>query len=347
MKKLTRLLSSFCLILCVCIPYRSFSNCEAGGYSIHTKATYKSHDQQVYAILRGKSIEINSIDDFGADTPSFRKSLVGDYGVQYQGKDCGTAKIQVDGLDEYENPSLSIGALSCIDLEATRGSYILIDKEKKKLVIGTRLKVDGPFVEKELNPKVNDIIHNTKFSAIYPNGTIDKADILNLESFPVYSIKLGNDFSVLIATLYIKNVAKYFKSKGYAYYGEQYMKFENTKVGYPVLMFSSKGNIEYIGDGSECAEVPVMYRNMELVNREEKLRDPTYKAARGGTARPDDFPKDKDGLFDLGVLDRFQITNAFDMNGDGEVDIIEINDRFAYRILEKFKFEVINMGTGC
>ena len=125
------------------------------------------------------------------------------------------------------------------------------------------------------------------------------------------------------------------------------MKFENTKVGYPVLMFSSKGKVEYVGDGSHCSEVPVMHRNMELVNREEKKRNPAYKATRGEIADPSKFPKDKNGLFDLGLLERFKVTNAFDMNGDNQVDVIEINNRFAYRILDGFRFEVINLGMGC
>lgn len=34
-------------------------------------------------------------------------------------------------------------------------------------------------------------------------------------------------------------------------------------------------------------------------------------------------------------------------DGDGKVDVIEINERFAYRLLPGLKFEVINYGMGC
>ncbi len=46
-------------------------------------------------------------------------------------------------------------------------------------------------------------------------------------------------------------------------------------------------------------------------------------------------------------FDRFNVTNAFDLNADGIIDVLEINDRFAYSLDSMGNPTVINYGQGC
>lgn len=337
---------SIFILLQLLLPQLAKSNCEAGGYMIHTKATYKESDNLVYAILsEDGNIEINSLDDDDSSSP-FRKSLVGEYSVQYGNEKCSKAKVEIDGVDVYGNGQLLVSNMVCAGKKLNKSTYIVLDTLYRKIVIGQRLSLSKVSKRSPSNIE-RDIVLKNKFPGSHPSKNIEHKDIINLNNFQVHETLIGDSFSIVVAELYIKEVAKYFKQEGYAYYGKQYMNFENVKVGYPVLMFSTEGKTEYVGDGSHCSEVPVMYRNMDLVNREMKLKDQKYEPSRGAIAKDDAFPKDENGLHDLGLIDRFHVTNAFDMDGDGKVDVIEINGRFAYRVLDNFKFEVINMGMGC
>lgn len=327
-------------------PMLAKPNCEAGAYMIHTKATYKKQDNLVYAILSNSGqIEVNSIDEDHGPEP-FSTSLVGEYTSYYGQEKCSKVKVKIEGVDNYETPQLKMSKVFCEEASPATGGYILIDTMEKKIFIGKPLSVSEASKRTPAKSE-RDIIYQNKFPGSNPKQMIELNDFTNLDEFQVYETKIGENFSIVVAELFIKEVAKYFKSEGYAYYGQQYMDFKNVKVGYPVLMFSSGGKTEYVGDGSHCSVVPVMYRNMDLVNREMKLKDPKYVHSRGSIAKADDFPKDENGLHYLGLLDRFRVTNAFDMDGDTKVDVIEINGRFAYRVLDNFKFEVINWGMGC
>lgn len=330
-------------LLSVLVNTPAFANCEAGGYMIHTLATYKKADHQVFAILADNKITLNAIDD----TTELRNQIVGEYLAKKSGKACGKTNIEISGLDVYDGPQLALKSGDCAKITSKSGIYILIDKKEKQVLLGSPVSIEGPTLRPEWAARTKSLLSTTNLPGSSPEKMIHKSDILNLNSFPVHETSLGKSFSVLTAELHVKNVEKYFKDEGYAYYGKQYMNFEKVKVGYPVLFFASAGSLAYAGDGSHCSSVPVMYRNMDLVNREQKLRDPKFKPERGGIAEPNQFPKDSSGLYDLGVLERFNVTNAFDLDGDGKVDVIEINERFAYRLLPGLKFEVINFGMGC
>lgn len=310
---------------------------------IHTRSTYKATDNQVFAILSDSKISLNAIDD----TADLRKEIVGKYQAKYLGKTCGSTSIEISGLDNHEEAQLVMKSADCSRAASKIGSYILIDKKEKLVLIGNPVLIEGPTLKPEWVARAKEIISTTNLPGSSPDKMIEKSDIINLDSFPVHETKVGSNFSVLTAELYVKNLEKYFKDEGYAYYGKQYQNFEKLKVGYPVLFFASAGSLAYAGDGSHCSSVPVIYRNMDIVNREQKLIDPKFTPERGGIAEKDQYPKDKAGLHDLGVLDRFKVTNAFDLDGDGKVDVIEINERFAYRLLPGLKFEVINFGMGC
>jgi hypothetical protein len=325
------------------LPASLYANCEAGGYMIHTEATYKKTDNQVFAILKDDKIELNAIDA----TTALRKELVGKYLTKIAGNTCGTTSVEISGADIYDEPQLVMKFNECLKASSNDGKYILVDKKEKQILIGTPVPIKGPTLNPERVSRTKEIILTTNLKGSTPNKSIEKSDIINLDSFPVYETTLGTNFSVLTAELYVKNLEKYFKDEGYDYYGKQYQDVVNLKIGYPVLFFATGGNVTYAGDGSHCSSMPVIYRTMDLVNRELKMRDPNFKPENGGIAEPDQFPKDEAGLHDLGVLERFKVTNAFDLDGDGKVDVIEINDRFAYRLLPGMKFEVINFGMGC
>ena len=49
----------------------------------------------------------------------------------------------------------------------------------------------------------------------------------------------------------------------------------------------------------------------------------------------------------LGAVERFRITGAFDSNGDGAPDLLEVNDRFAYLLEPDGRLFVVRVGLGC
>lgn len=359
------------------------ANCEAGGYGIHTKATYKKSDENIYAILRDKVIHINTIDESaeydkayneasiayqagGSAEPTedsdvlldnFRESLVGKYDVEFRNKRCNTVNIKKvrDGI--YNNPQLIISDLFCKKFDSKNSAYIIINKEKKKLIIGERLPIVSSTKSEKPNLQVRNIILNNKFPIdsfyIYSTNakTIEKDDIVNLSNFPVYITKIGKSFLLMRAELQVNNISKYFvsESKLNDSKEDEYKSYKNKKIkiGYTVLMFSQNGKVKYVGDGSHCASHMIFYKNLKLDNRNKMKRDPTLRIHPVEVAGENEYPLDKQGYYDFGTLDKFKVTNAFDMNGDGNVDIIEVNERFAYRILNGFDFEVINYGWGC
>lgn len=256
---------------------------------IHTEATYKKTDHQVYAILTDDKIALNAIDA----TTALRKELVGRYLTKHAGKTCGTTSIEISGIDIYDEPQLVMKFNDCSKSSSKNGMYILVDKKEKLIFMGRPVPIEGPILKPDWVPGTKEIISTANLKGTTPNKPFENSDIINIDSYPVYETTLGTNFSVLTAELYVKNLKKYFKDEGYDYYGKQYQNVDNLKVGYPVLFFATAGTIAYAGDGSHCSSVPVVYRTMDLVNRETKLRDPNFKPERGGIAEPDQYPKDK------------------------------------------------------
>lgn len=173
---------------------------------------------------------------------------------------------------------------------------------------------------------------------------IAKEDIKNLSNFPIVSTQVGKSLTMSIANLDIINLQKYFSVDGYKYYGEKYFKFEKRMAGFPVIFFTVNDRTFYVGDGSWCSEVPVIYRNISLTDRELSKY---VKSSHSQMAGPDEYKQDQDGYFNLGKIHEYNVTAAYDFNNDGKPDILVINDAITYFVQDNGGLVVLESEQGC
>lgn len=325
-----------------------------------TDINYKLANDNIYATLEKDKILINALD--GKKDNFLSESLPGSYDINYSGKKCGKANIEVSfpGIEEakrmteeanerrkkegddsevgpiawdgMDDPLIVLKDLTC-EIVSSDKKYIIINKKEKVITVGSKLKIRETQKVSNNHEKIKKLILRTKIYAGRSEEMIDISDIVNIDSFPVFTTELGAGFTLITAQLDLKNVLKYFKNTGYRNYGDKYKKLTNIKIGVPILFFSSAENIKLIADPSNCTDTQVMQEHIQLFDRIE----------RNDVADM----KDSNSLYDLGSLGEFRATGAFDMDGDGHVDIIVINDGFAIRVYDGFKFEIIDHPLNC
>ena len=345
----------------------TWANCEAGGYSIHTIAEYRSSNKlgtfYKFSKQEGKNhINIfNTVvgDSQGVSPPSFKKDDI----KIYLGTDhCTlnkniTAKIKTTrSKNEYDEifreTKIFFDGCENFFSRLPKDGYIVTDGTSNKIYLPQALDINT-----NLKPTKNEISEITKAIKNRINQKKlagGKISNKNVKTITVTKTTAGNanpPFRMGMGILLLDNPFEVYPNmEGYRYYGEEYMDFKDKLFEFPVLYFTdSKNKFSYIGDGESCGNVPIFYRNIEKVNSEMQAKDDKYKPKRAGGSQFKnivDYPLE-DKRFNLGPTDRFTITGAFDLTGDEYPNIIKVNERFVYAILGDEKIIVINYGMGC
>ena len=344
----------------------AWANCEAGGYSIHTIAEYRSSNRlgtfYYFYKQKGKNhINVfNTVvgDSQGVSPPNFRQDDI----RVYLGKThCTlnksiTAKIETTHVkDVYDamrrETKIFFDGCESFFSRLSNNGYIVINDTSNKIYLPQALDINTDLkpTKSEISEITKDIKDRIKQKKLVQGRISNK----NVKKITVTKTTVGNvnpPFRMGVGILLLNNPFEVYPDmEGYRYYGEEYMDFKDKLFEFPVLYFTSSENkFSYIGDGESCGHVPMFYRNIQKVNSEMQAKDDKYKPKRKGYSQfknIEDYPLG-DKMFNLGPTDRFTITGAFDLTGDGYPNIIRVNERFVYSILEDEKIIVINYGMG-
>jgi hypothetical protein len=321
-----------------------FANCEGGGYSIHTVATYAKPDPSRILFLYERKGDGTVRAKLGAleQTEEFKR-LAGKWKAVYGRESCASASSTVDPSykedDSYavEHPFI-LDTKKCESIwkNVPRRGYFLLNEQDRTIRFPREMKVErsGPVnSQKVVIKKAIDRDLATRKLHLYTYGSEAEARgpitpaMIAGKRFEWTTVGTGSKtFTVAIAVLQVKGVKNaYFPSATDAPETEnaeliQYRKRYEIPSGvadFPVIYFRNEGkDPKFVGDGSLCSYV-------------------NYKK----------YPSPQSGS--EGSFDRFSITRAFDLDHDDRVDLLEVNEQFTYRIRADGALEVVNLGMGC
>ncbi len=311
----------------------SHANCEAGAYIVHTIAEYPDSDDSYRFFefetggdhsgsfaLKGRDQGEKSIPDIHQilitkdDTPRFR--LI-------HGKDQCTLDVNPGHViykpteEPFEEFLLQFQpCFKNIDLIPKRG-YTRLDLGTRTVQIPDELpiNIEEPSVphKKAIRNHIMDNLTKLNLNMdSYSEATIKWADVRKVEFEYTLIGKRNGGFMVGIAVLHLKNLDRLLPE-----YAFPKKSIRGRMAMFPVIIFK-RGNEKpyYFGDGSWCAA----YR---LWSKVEK------------------------NLENLGPVERFKVTGAWDLDHDGIADIIEINDELAYYLSRNGRWLVVRDSPGC
>jgi hypothetical protein len=320
------------------------ANCEGGGYSIHTVATYAKPDptrilflyeRQPDGLVRAKLGALEQTEEF--------KRFAGKWKVIYGGENCASVPSKVDpGYQERDSNAVErpfiLDTKKCesIRKNAPVRGYFLLNEQNRTIRFPREMKVDrsGPAASEKMEmEKAIDRDLATRKLHLYTYGSESEARgpitpaMIAGKRFEWTTVGAGSKaFDVAIAVLQLKGVkSAYFPSPTDAEEAgnpatrtdRKRYDIPSGKADFPVIYFRSAGkDPKFVGDGSLCS----------YVNYKK------YPAPQSGSE---------------GSFDRFSITRAFDLDHDEGIDLLEVNEQVTYRIRDGGALEVVNVGMGC
>ena len=311
------------------------ANCEAGGYFIHTKATYHK-DSNIHFLKGGRDPKRVS----SAFETMYTPLPAGKYKISNLLK-CDSINIKVIKTDDEREPE-KYSIEGCAEIDSSLKYFYQIDAAKKTIIIGKALAVKSNLEHNVsiIEKNIKSTLDKTTISADtidpdFPNPEakkIDRKDILNLPDYRFNHTQVGKSFIMSIALLEIQNLSKYYNLYDMPYAIKtpaEKIKMESAfskmTASFPVIYFTKNEKTEFLGDGSWCSSKAVndLMFNLFVIDKPSQ-------------------PRTK-----LGDIYSYKITDAYDLNGDGEPDIITINDVVSYWLKDMNSLLVIESQYGC
>lgn len=307
----------------------AFGNCEAGGYWIHTLAEYKPYEAHRVVLPYWKesreriALDSNGIDHQDAqylDSLRSPELLLAHANLRCAGT---TFSLRERYVEPHE---LRLDAPRCEALLENLPShgYGLLDTTKHTLRFTDALPIglveldhaDRAALEAEVTARIPELTLYAETAG--QNGERIEANDVVLSRVETTTVGFApRPFVMAVAVLTLRNLDRLYPSIEWD--AELGTKLRGRTIEYPVIFFrSSAGELRYVGDGSSCATYPVA----------------------SAASRPDP-PRL------LGAIERFRLTGAFDTNGDGAPDLLEVNDRFTYLLEPDGRLLVVRVGLGC
>ena len=324
----SRALTLLCLMLAAA---PAFANCEVGGYLIHTVAEYKTCEPQRFVLPYWKE----SASRLGFAETGIRcdhSALRGPkLSLSHGNQICSrTAYSQVDRYKAPNDIEYRLDAPRCGALLENLPShgYAFLDATQRTLRFTDALPIgileldasDRAALEAEIEAQLPGLTLYAESGILGQmlRGRIEPGDIASTQ-IETMTVGFGQrPFVMAIAVLTLRNLDR-------LYGGLEWLpadlapRLRINTIEYPVIFFRpSSGSARYVGDGSSCAST---------------------RAFRGDP-QPETTPQ-------LGAVERFRITGAFDSNDDGAPDVLEVNDRFAYLLEPDGRLFVVRFGLGC
>jgi len=335
------------------------ANCEAGGYSIHTVAKYKKpNPSKVFLINNDDGLYLNALDS------EKKYTIEGEYKITNLKGSCNaiTLKNSSDSIIEMNFLKYTIVAKDCKNTNLLKNLYMELNTVTNTIRVGKKLKISKKnkiVKHKALQNNATQIIKKmilNKKLASFDYGyekprnhhIIKKKDVINYGQYKFRHTQVGKGnkpFIMSIAELKVDKIGKYFISGEDKDILKKSSDFINRYVRFPVIFFTRAGTTDYIGDGADCSSSPVGRLDQAFVNWKHLNKDLSNKNQDKKIKTK--YRKDSKGRFNIGLIEYFEISNAFDLNDDGIPDIIEINGEFAYLLKPNGEFIVINYGMGC
>ncbi len=310
-----------------------FANCEAGGYTIHTTATYKPTDKKkiflLYELKEANRIfaQLNGID--GSEVVELMASGKAPLTVRLGSSSCVVKDgWQIDPNYKSDDPYSSefpyrIPLNSCSHIQARipKAGYLLFDAVHHVITLPAELAIEpGANLSEDLTAKIfKDLNSRELYLLTFPqwgsNGVEDRKGRVASEMIlgrTIQSTQVGRGasvFKIVIVSLSLKGVSQTYPKEMLP---DQLKDNPNAPIEFPVIYFVPQSQVpRFIGDGSACSYV--------------KLQQDQGNAS----------------------FDRFRVTKAFDLNLDGAADLLEINGSFTYWITTTGDPLVIHYGSGC
>jgi hypothetical protein len=284
------------------------ANCEAGGYTIHTIAEYKKYEAKRVPIVYVKQGQWLDVDLNAIDVGApFDGAPVRT--LTHRGGSCalGSVKIPLSGR-------LKLGSCAEFAKALPQRAYAFFDTTKgivdfpDELPLAEALPQERSQAEAAAEALLPQLtLHANNFMEEKPGGD-DVLDLLRAKARRFEHAAAGGLPPRFLLSTMVLTLPHAYRYYSYATDAKPH------DFDFPVL-FLTLGNAKmfYFGDGSECAF----------------SRTSSQRTAKN-----------------LGPTDRFKLTGAYDFDGDGLPDVIEINRAVAY-LIENGTLKVIDYTQGC
>ena len=300
------------------------ANCEAGGYQMHTVAEYGSGDPDTNFLLYRHDAEKGQLrlqrtasgggDLFDSAAPRSVTLLRGDTRCTLEAADEGGVAQKT----EEEGQELVVPLNGCADFAKgiPASGYLQVRLSQNHWLLPTELPLKSdasarpaPAHAAEIRQVALRQLGRWLHGEPMGSRAIAEADILNLDQPDITHTTAGEGFTLWAMRYRITHLAE-LRS------GLNIPTPVPPVVGFPVV-FLQRGEAApvFIGDGSWCA------------------------LAVG-------YPVPRPGA-DIPEVERFTLTKAFDLDGDGLPEVFELNSAFAYHLAEDGKLWVFHYGEGC
>ncbi len=330
----------FGLVLAVALKAGAASgNCEVGGYMIHTLAEYKPFEPTRVVLPYWKEgggrigLAPNYVD--AAEGTALASPALQ---LEHAGAVC--AKPTYTMVERYRAPhdiQHRLDTVGCDDLleDLPTHGYAFLDTTKLTMSFADALPIGAVQITEEdrdsLEAEIGAWLPQLPLYAESGpgrgegRGRIDASHIRGMR-LELTTVGLGpRPFTLAIAVLELEGADELYDL---SYFGTRLPARlrAGDRLEYPVIFFRRPGGAPtYAGDGSWCASVDVA----DLLGR-------------GGHS-----PSNRDGDSLLGAVERFRLTGAFDANGDGAPDVLEVNGLVAYLLQPDGRFFVVRYAAGC
>jgi len=334
------MLKELIYFILISFSHYSYANCEAGGYGIHTKATYAgSAPERTYFVYTIENGQMGPY-EYPLNHENIKLSedaMVGGYTLhQFQNK-CSPVDLTLSKNNDFKKQAAeSVSFIWTLgqcekSLKIPKRGYLQINFLSKDIRVGKKIAV-GPekatpeiAVSSKIEALVKDDIHKREINFIQKTEKDAKIFAQDRDFNGIDYQKIGSDFWVVTAWVRIeKTMESWREIDQYAF--DQIKKSEKgmKAFDFPFLYFySKKGNLNWVGDGSSCVKASPYFDEKRKIKKSFGV------------------------LLGYGI--RFNVSNAFDMDGDEQPDLIEVNNNFTYELQKDGEIRVVFEGgvDGC
>ena len=311
-----------------CMPSSVRANCEAGADLMHTIAQYGSgapdtffflytYDPANQQLMLQATAGAHGSVGTGVERESIRL-MRGKASCSYE----TAIEEQESDPDSMEPTKVKVPLAECAAFAEgiPRSGYLKIDHTTGTWFLPTELALTTttqvPTAEQAAAIRTRSLARLTEWLNGNPPHTraLVESDVVNLQQPDITRTMAGESFSMWAVRYHLANLTQMVQSLAQT-------ESPPPVVGFPIVYFQrAKETPFFIGDGSWCA-----------------LYDGFPRPTPGSDSPGSNIPE----------IDRFTLTKAFDLSGDGLPDVLELNRLYAYHLDQAGKLWVIHYGEGC